>query len=62
MPTIYRSRFLMVGTLSLCLLYGLEGAARDAWLGAMGLQASNEARRSEILFSRVDCPAVRPCC
>ena len=31
MPTIYhRSRFLMVGTLSLCPPYGLEGAVREA--------------------------------
>jgi len=28
----------------------------------MGRQASNEERRSEILFSRADRRAVRPCC
>jgi len=40
---------------------GRSGARRLAW-GAMGRQASNEERRSEILFSRADRRAVRPCC
>jgi hypothetical protein len=62
-PTIHhRSRFLMVGTLSLCPPCGPEGAARDVWLGAMGLQACNEERRSEILFSWADRRAVMPFC
>ena len=39
-----------------CYSTDLKGAARDAWLGAMGLQASNEERRSETLFSRADRP------
>jgi len=40
----------------------LEGAARDAWLGAMTLQACNEERRSERLLSWADRRAVRPFC
>ena len=40
----------------------LDGAARDDWLGTMALQACNEERRSECLFSWADRRAVRTFC